>query len=187
MATEDRTEGHRALLLVDLQNDYFESDELARCRDDLVAAVTELVGRAQAAGAPVLEVRTVHARDRSTWAINMLDDGQGMALEGSTGADRLAELPPVGEVVVKTRDSAFHGTDLAHRLRRLEVDEIVLAGVSTESCIAATAVDGYAHDFRVVLVEDATASVDAALHGATLERLREQYRHQVVPAGEVRF
>src|SRR4051794_6985443 len=101
-----------ALLLIDLQNDYFADDELARCRDDVVAACNVLVDRARASGAPVIELRTVHARDRSTWALNMLEDGQGMVLEGTTGADRVDGLREADEVVVKTRDSAFHDTDL---------------------------------------------------------------------------
>jgi nicotinamidase-related amidase len=177
----------RALVTIDLQNDWFEDDELARCRDDLVEKVNGLVARARAAGAPVVEVQTVHARDRSTWALNMLDDGEGVAVEGTRGVERVAGLATGDEVVTKTRDSAFHDTDLAQRLRHLGVDEIVLVGVSTESCVAATATDAYAHDFRVVLVEDATASVDPALHDETLKRLEAQYRHPVVAADEVQF
>ena len=181
------TAGSRALVLVDLQNDWFADDELARCRGDLLGNANHLVDRALAAGAPVVEVRTVHAKDRSTWALNMLADGEGVAIEDTPGAARLDGLRHVDDVVVKTRDSAFHGTDLAQRLRALGVDEIVLAGVSTESCIAATAEDGYAHDFRVVLVEDATASVEPGLHDDTLERLAKQYRQDVVSTDDVRF
>jgi nicotinamidase-related amidase len=176
-----------ALLLIDMQNDYFVNDELARCRDDLVAACNGLVRSARAAGAPVVEVRTVHARDRSTWALNMLDDGQGMALEGSDGARRVDGLLEPDEVVLKTRDSAFFQTSLAELLERLGVDRVVLAGVSTESCIAATATDAYARDLRVLPVRDATASVTEPLHEQTLDRLEMQYRQQAAWASDVRF
>ena len=63
----------------------------------------------------------------------------------------------------------------------------MLAGVSTESCVAATAIDAYARDLRVVLVEDATASIDWQLHDQTLERLHEQYRQEVCSAAEISF
>jgi nicotinamidase-related amidase len=135
----------------------------------------------------VVEVQTVHAHDRSTWALNMLDDDQGMALEGTPGAARLDGLLEPDHLVVKTRDSAFHGTDLARWLRERDVARLVLAGVSTESCIAATATDAYANDLRVALVEDATASVQKHLHDQTLERLHKQYRQDVVSAADVRF
>jgi nicotinamidase-related amidase len=90
-------------------------------------------------------------------------------------------------VVVKTRDSAFFGTDLDLWLADRDVGRLVLAGVSTESCIAATATDAYARDLHVVLVEDATASIDRQLHDQTLGRLHEQYRQEVVSADDVSF
>jgi nicotinamidase-related amidase len=176
-----------ALILIDLQNDYFADPELARCRDDLLEHSNELVGRARATGAPVVEVQTVHARDKSTWALNMREDDQGMALEGTSGAARLDRLLEPDHVVVKTRDSAFFGTELGAWLVDRDVDRLVLAGVSTESCIAATAIDAYARDLRVVLVEDATASIEWRLHDQTLERLHQQYRQEVRSVAEISF
>jgi nicotinamidase-related amidase len=176
-----------ALILIDLQNDYFADPELARCRDDLLERCNELVARARASGAPVVEVQTVHAHDKSTWALNMREDDQGMALEGTSGAARLDGLREPDHVVVKTRDSAYFGTDLDPWLADRKVDRLVLAGVSTESCIAATAVDAYARDLRVVLVEDAIASVEWRLHDQTLERLHEQYRQEICSASEISF
>ena len=176
-----------ALVVIDLQNDYFNDDELARCRDDVLANCNRLIGAARDAGAPVVEALTVHAPDKSTWALNMLEDDQGMALEGTEGAQRLDGLLDPDLRIVKTRDSAFFATELADWLGERNVDRLVLAGVSTESCIAATATDAYARDLRVVLVEDATASVQWRLHDQTLERLHQQYRQDVVSAADVRF
>jgi nicotinamidase-related amidase len=176
-----------ALVVIDLQNDYFNDEELERCRDDVLARTNQLVRAARDAGAPVVEVQTVHARDKSTWALNMLDDGRGMAIEGTEGARRLDGLLDPDVCILKTRDDAFHDTELAELLRERHVDRLVLAGVSTESCIAATATDAYARDLRVVLVADATASVEWRLHDETLERLQKQYRQEVVFADDVRF
>ncbi len=175
------------LILIDLQNDYFADPELARCRDDLLERCNELVARARASGAAAVEVQTVHARDKSTWALNMLEDDRGMALEGTSGAARLEGLLEPDQVVVKTRDSAFFATHLETWLANRDVDRLVLAGVSTESCIAATAIDAYARDLRVVLVEDATASIERQLHDRTLQRLHEQYRQEVRSAAEISF
>jgi nicotinamidase-related amidase len=176
-----------ALVLIDLQNDYFEDEELARCRDDLVKACNRLIEKASRAAAVVVEVQTVHSRDRGTWALNMIEDGEGVALEGSWGAQRLEGLLKADLVVVKTRDSAFHATELAGWLSARGVEQVVLAGVSTESCVAATATDAYANDLRVTLVQDATASIDPGLHAQTLERLRAQYRQKVQRESQVSF
>lgn len=170
-----------ALLLIDLQSDYFVDEELERCREDLVATCNALADAAHAHGVPVIEARTQHEPDRSTWTLTMLEDGQGMALRGSEGAERAKGLEPGDtELLRKTRDSAFFRTDLERRLRGLGVRRLVLCGVSTESCIAATARDAFAYDFQVVLVEDGTASVSWDEHDHTLATLKTQHRQEVL-------
>lgn len=177
----------QALLVIDMQNDFFVDDELERCREDLTKACNELIDRAREAGVPVIELQTVHKHDKSTWALNMLEDDQGMSLEGSDGVQRVPGLKAGDEVIPKTRDSAFFGTELEQRLREAGVERLVLCGVSTESCIGVTATDAYARDLRVTLVEDATASIEWEQHDQTLARLKEQYRQDVVSAADVDF
>jgi nicotinamidase-related amidase len=177
----------QALLIIDMQNDFFVDDELERCREDLTKACNELIGRAREAGVPVIELQTVHKHDKSTWALNMLEDDQGMSLEGGEGVQRVTGLLAGDVVIAKTRDSAFHGTELESRLKDAGVERLVLCGVSTESCIAATATDAYARDLRVTLVEDGTASIEWAQHDETLARLKQQYRQDVLSASDVDF
>ena len=175
-----------ALLLIDLQRDYFADPELERCRGDLVATCNELVRVAREVGVPVIEVQTVHEPDGSTWTLTMHEDGQGVAERGTEGVQRVEGLEPGGaEVVEKTRDSAFFETDLADRLRRAGIDHVVLCGVSTESCIAATARDAFALDLGATLVSDATASVDWSEHDHTLSMLQTQHRQAVLTGAEV--
>lgn len=175
-----------ALVVIDLQRDYFVDAELERCRADLVDAVNRLAAAATAAGVAVVEVRTEHHPDGSTWTLTMREDGRGPAIAGTSGADPVPGLDlGAATRVVKTRDSAFFATDLADVLRRLGVDHVVLAGVSTESCVAATAVDAFAHDVRVTIVSDATASIERRLHEESLTRLARQYRQQVATLDDV--
>jgi nicotinamidase-related amidase len=173
--------------MVDMQVDFFNDPELDRCREDLVATCNRLVDAALARGLPVIEVRTLHEPDGSTWALNMVDDGAGMTVAGTPGAEPVEGLHHAGSrdgitLVPKTRDSAFHETDLADVLEREGVDAFLLCGVSTESCIAATATAAYARDLCVGLVVDATASVRWDLHDHTIDSLREQYRQPALKA-----
>ncbi len=178
----------QALLIVDMQVDYFNDDELERCRDDLVAACNALAEHALAAGAPVIEVRTEHRRDRSTWALNMREDDSGMVIEGTPGADPVPGLRTEGTItMIKTRDSAFFRTELEDLLSARGITTLALAGVSTESCIATTAADAYARDLRVILVDEAVASVDPDLNRRTQEQLEQQYRQPTVALGDVAF
>jgi len=181
--------GWSGVVLIDLQVDFFNDPELERCREDLVAACNRLVEAALERGLPVVEVRTVHAPDRSTWSLNMLADEEGMTIAGTPGADPLEGLHHAGvtpgvELLTKTRDSAFYETGLADLLRREQVASFLLCGVSTESCIAATATEAYARDFQVGVVLDGTASVRWELHDHTIDSLRAQYRQPAMYADE---
>lgn len=177
-----------ALVLIDLQIDYFEAPELQQRCESLVSTCNRLIRRAAAAGAPVFEIRTEHAADASTWTLNMRDDGEGVVIEGTKGAQRVDGLDANGTIeIVKTRDSAFHQTALSGMLRERRVESIAVCGVSTESCVALTASDAYAHDLRVVLVADAIASSKPQHHDHTLGLLSEQYRQPVVDADQVGF
>lgn len=188
MSTSREPPAAEALVLVDLQVDYFESPALQDCRAPLTAVCNALLDRAREAGSLVVEVQTVHSRDRTTWSLNMLEDDEGMVVEGTPGAERLPELDLRGaHVVEKTRDSAFYRTRLESLLRTHDVSTIALCGVSTESCIALTASDAYARDLRVVLVDDALASVDPDHHEHTLGLLAEQYRQRVVKADDLQL
>lgn len=188
--TDESQERHRAwqaVVLIDMQVDFFNDPELERCREDLVAACNTVIDGALERGLPVVEVRTLHPADRSTWALNMIDDGAGMTEEGTPGAEPVEGLHHAGTtdgvtVLRKTRDSAFHETGLADLLREADVDSFLLCGVSTESCIAATATEAYARDLAVALVRDGTASVRWDLHDHTIDSLRAQYRQPVVDA-----
>jgi nicotinamidase-related amidase len=183
-------ERHRpwqGVVMVDMQVDFFNDPELERCREDLVAACNRVVDAALERGLPVVEVRTVHDPGGSTWALNMVDDGAGMTEEGTPGAEPVAGLHHAGAregitLVTKTRDSAFHDTDLSGVLDREDVDAFLLCGVSTESCIASTATEAYARDLCVGIVLDATASVRWDLHDHTISSLREQYRQPALEA-----
>ncbi|WP_259885084.1 isochorismatase family protein [Brachybacterium muris] len=61
-----RTELRDALLLVDLQEAFFEAPELKRHRAEIVESANALYRAAQRAQVPVFVITTVHSRDRST-------------------------------------------------------------------------------------------------------------------------
>ena len=81
-----------AVLMIDLQNAYFEDPALASRQETVVEAANLLLRTATAAQVPVLLVRTEHRRDRSTWTLSMLDDDQGFIFEGTEQAAYLPGL-----------------------------------------------------------------------------------------------
>jgi nicotinamidase-related amidase len=170
-----------ALLLIDLQQAFFAIPEITAQRKPLLAAINRLAAEFQAAEQPIWNVYTEHQPGRATWTLNMLEHGQAYLLAGSPEAALVSELqlPANADNLVKTRDSAFFGTPLADNLRQQDVSTLVLAGVTTHSCIAQTATDAYAHNFRIIIPTEAVASNQPALAEATLRLLELEY-HQTI-------
>ncbi|MCY4086003.1 MAG: cysteine hydrolase [Actinomycetia bacterium] len=84
----------------------------------------------------------------------------------------LPEVAPLdGELVInKTSRSAFNSTAIERVLHNLGLETLVVAGVSTSSCVETTARDAADRGFQVVIVEDATAELDEPSHEATLRQ-----------------
>ncbi len=180
------TSGSTALIIIDMQNAFFEDETLAARQASLVAACNDLIAAARRNGVPVLVARTEHLPDRSTWTTSMLDDDQGFIFTGTHQADTVDGLQVEElETVTKTRDSAFFGTDLADRLRSLSVERLILAGVATHNCVAHTGADAFAHDFRVSYAADAIGSTNERYATAMLEILSDEYRQPIIGRAEV--
>lgn len=104
------------------------------------------------------------------------------SLQGTEGAEVIDELKPKPTDVVlsKRRFSAFFKTDLNHRLADLGIDTIVVTGLTTEVCVLTTALDGFCHDFYVILLEDCSASRDPEIHRACLSSYRDSPLHPLL-------
>jgi nicotinamidase-related amidase len=176
-----------ALVLIDLQRGYFENPVLAREEADVVAAANALRALGRERGMPTYIVVTEHDRDKSTWTLSMRDDDQGFMFVGSEQAQSLPGLDTTdAHRVVKIRDSAFHGTDLAQRLRIGGIKRLVLAGVSGQNCVARTGADAFALDFRVAYAMDAIASTDPELGSQALNLVGIEQRQDLLSLDEIR-
>ena len=158
-----------ALLFVDLLSDFEHEDGerlLASFRERHEGMVRAL-GRARGDDLPV-----VYANDNyGVWD----GDRQRLvqqALDGR-GGDLLEVIAPAEEdrFVVKPRYSAFDKTPLELILREFEIERLLLAGASTEGCVAQTAIDARELGFKVSVLADACATVDERVEQVALEYL----------------
>src|SRR5262245_64957926 len=79
-------------------------------------------------------------------------------LTGSWGADFHVIAPRANEpVVIKHRYSAFANSELDDLLKRHGIRSVLLAGVSTDTCVESTGRDAYFIDYYVTLVADCCA------------------------------
>jgi nicotinamidase-related amidase len=158
-----------ALLLVDVVQRFEHQDghallESFGTRHDGFVAVLE---RARGESVPV-----VYANDNfGIW------DGDAprlvrSAIEGRGGDLVAAIAPREGETfVVKPRYSAFDHTPLELILRELEVERLLLGGLSTEGCVAQTTIDARELGFKVTVLANACATTDERVEQVALEYL----------------
>ena len=82
-------------------------------------------------------------------------------------------LAPVDNeiVITKHRVSVFTGTDLAMILRANDLDTLVLFGIATSGVVLSTLLEASDADFRLAVIKDCCADLDADLHGTLIEKL----------------
>jgi nicotinamidase-related amidase len=81
--------------------------------------------------------------------------------------------PQAGELVLnKTTQGAFRSTSIDTQLRAMGIETIVCVGVSTNNCVAMTAMEACDSQYGVVVVGDATATDSEEMQNATLTMLR---------------
>jgi nicotinamidase-related amidase len=97
------------------------------------------------------------------------------SLRGTKGAEVVDDLKPEPTDISlpKRRFSAFFKTDLDQTLRVLDVDTIIVTGITTEVCVLMTVMDGLSHDFSVILLEDCSASRSKEFHQGCLNLYRD--------------
>jgi nicotinamidase-related amidase len=183
-----------ALLVVDVQRDFADPAVLAWLdeadRDRVAAAVertSALVAAARDAGVRVVWVglgqdlsepwnasRWLRGLPDRTSDDPVTDPEEEPCVEGTPGAEWFGVSPGPGEeVVVKRRYSGFLDTGLADTLRAAETTWVVVAGLTTECCVDATARDACQLGFRTVVASDATAAYQEDAHRHALAILAQ--------------
>ncbi|MFF5012504.1 nicotinamidase [Streptomyces sp. NPDC001165] len=182
----------RALIVVDVQNDFCEGGSLAVSGGaDVAAAITELIG--QAAGTcyrHVVATRDHHIAPGGHFADNpdFVRSWPAHCVAGTEGVGFHPNFAPavasgaVDAVFDKGAYSAaysgFEGTDenglsLAEWLRERHIDEVDVVGIATDHCVRATALDAAREGFRTQVLLDLTAGVSRETTDRALEELRE--------------
>jgi nicotinamidase-related amidase len=151
----------QALLVIDIQNDYFPDGKM------------ELVGAAKAAknaaivmsrfreqGLPVIHVQHIAVSPTATF---FLPETFGVEIHRDV-APMLDEL-----VVVKHFPNAFRATALKEVLESLKVDELAVVGMMTHMCIDTTVRAANDFGYQVTLIGDACATRNLEFNGHTVD------------------
>lgn len=174
-----------ALILVDVINSFFDPrhPNYYPGVTDVLGPMRALRARARQSGAIVVHAVERHRKGFHDFEWQRLPVHH---IEGAHDADFFEDFFPEGDnetLVIKRRFSAFFATDLALFLNEQGVRRIIIAGVKTNVCIRATAQDGFANGFAVVIPREATNSNRPHLGAASLEDI-DRYMGRVVSLDE---
>ena len=150
----------KALLIVDVQNDYFEGgkSELKKPNDALLN-IEKALNLFRGKGLPVIHVQHINTFIGATFFV---PDTDGAAIHKN--------LTPLENeaLIVKHAPNSFLNTNLAAVLQESKIDELIICGMMSHMCIDTTARACMDYGIKVTLLEDACATKDLAFHSKTI-------------------
>ncbi|MET9809847.1 isochorismatase family protein [Streptomyces halstedii] len=181
---------HRALIVVDVQNDFCEGGSLAVAGGaDVAAAITDLIGEARPDYRHVVATRDHHIDpgDHFSATPDFEHSWPAHCVAGTEGVGFHPNFAPaVASGAIDTvfdkgayeaAYSGFEGTDengtgLARWLRERSVTAVDVVGIATDHCVRATALDAVREGFETHVLLDLTAGVSEATTERALEDMR---------------
>jgi nicotinamidase-related amidase len=157
----------QALIVIDIQNDYFPGGAMAlenpeAAANNAAALLADFRERKQ----PI-----VHIQHESTVK------ERGFLLPGTTGQLIHKSVTPIADEVVFTKHfpNSFWQTPLEAHLRELQVDSVLLAGMMTHMCVSTTARGAMERGFKVQIATDACTTralmfMDEEINAATVHK-----------------
>ena len=176
-----------ALVLIDLQNDYFPGGTMELLGADAAVSQAALLLEAfRRKGLPVVHIQHIATRPGATFF-----------LPGSQGAEIHASVQPGPEerLVVKHFPNGFRETTLLDDLRAIGATRLTFAGMMTHMCVDTTVRAACDLGFQCALAQDACATRNLVFAGQPVEAEKVQLAYlaglngsfaSVQPAAELR-
>jgi len=140
----------RALILIDIQNDYFPGGAM------------ELAGMEEASALAGTALEEFRRRGLPVWHVRheSVQPGATFFLPGTPGAEIHPSVAPLENeaVIEKHWPNAFRETSLLDQLRSEAVEDLVICGAMSHMCIDATTRAAFDLGFRCTLLADACAT-----------------------------
>src|SRR5699024_7907841 len=150
------TDSRRALVLVDIQNEYFNGPlEIQHPpRDQALAQILRAIDVAREAGVPIAAVQ------------HEMPEGAPVFVSGTPGwelhSDFEAALPEGTKRFTKNYASIFDDTDALAWLKENSVDTVTLVGFMTNNCVIGSAVGAEPLGITAEVLSDATGAISIA-------------------------
>jgi len=151
---------NQALLIIDIQNDYFPGGAMELVGSPAAGAKAGMLLQAfRQKQLPLVHIQHVSTRPGATF---FLPNTRGVEIHESVA-------PQAGETVLqKNFPNSFRGTPLLEHLRKLQITQLVVAGMMTQMCVDSTTRAAADLGFQCLLAHDACATKSLSFGGATV-------------------
>ena len=174
-----------ALLIIDVLTTFQfpDGDAILRSALKMRDALVRLKSRARAASVPVLYVNDNFGDWRSEKEVLL-----GRCLEAK-GSEFVRPLVPDSEdyFVLKPLHSAFYMTPLEVLLQHLQVETLILTGLTSNSCITITAHDANMRGFDIYIPPDCSCARNDREHNQALAQLAAMAGANLTPSSSLSF
>lgn len=148
---------NKALLVIDIQNDYFHGGAMELVgAEEAAANAQKVIGEFRASKLPVVYIQHVSEYQGATF---FLPNTCGQEIS------RLVEPTACDKIIEKRHPNSFKETELLTYLREKGVTELVIVGMMTHMCVDATTRAAADLGFRCTVVADACATRNAVYDG----------------------
>ncbi len=147
----------KALLLIDIQNDYFENGKMPLVgSEEASLKAKKILEKFRNDNLPIVHVKHHSTRSDATFFI---PDTKGVWLHES--------VKPLKDeiVIVKNYPNSFRDTKLLETLKIMQVDELVICGMMTHMCVDATLRAAKDFGYECTLISDACATKELEING----------------------
>jgi nicotinamidase/pyrazinamidase len=156
-----------ALVVVDVQNDFVTGSLPVPEGAEVIAPLNRYIGAFVRKGLPVIATRDWHPADHrsflgkgGSWPVHCLAGSPGAAFAPELHLPQGAWLVSKATQAGREAYSAFQGTDLDRRLKRMRVHRLFVGGLATDYCVLRTVLDALGNSYQVFVLADAIRAVD---------------------------
>lgn len=147
----------KALLIIDIQNDYFDGGNMSLVGSlEASKNAKKVLEKSRNQGISIIHIQHISVRPGATF---FLPDTKGAMIQ-----DNVKPLESE-KVIIKHYPNSFRETELLNYLEENKITDLTIMGMMTHMCVDATTRAAKDYGFNCTLIGDACASFDLEING----------------------
>ncbi|EKD71720.1 MAG: isochorismatase [uncultured bacterium] len=145
-----------ALILIDIQNDYFPGGNMELVGIENAASnARQLLNKFRNKKSPIFHIQHVSIRPNATFFI-----------PDTKGVDINDYVKPNSDeaIITKHYPNSFRDTDLHEKLKQHGIEKLIICGAMSHMCVDSTTRAAFDLGYKCIVISDACATKDLSIH-----------------------